>query len=297
MTHYTEIRDLQLLVALSRRKHFTRAAEDCGISQPAFSARIRSLEQDLGLPVVRRGNKFLGFTPDGELVLKWAMKILANAEGLRQEIEVSRGELTGVLKVGVVPTALPFAASVSTRLRVKYPGLNVQIQSLNAQQIAQGLHDYAIDAGITYDDEKEIAPLTFDAVYEETYVLLAPAALAPRAAGSATWIEAADLPLCLLTKDMRFRQIVDGVFEQVGVEPAPVLESNAFTPALAQVTSGSAATIAPQKLVDSLFLGEGVVSLSLKAPVIQKTIGVTTLDYEPALPAIKALRESIASSL
>lgn len=297
MNHYTEIRDLQLLVALSRRKHFTRAAEDCGISQPAFSARIRSLEQDLGVPVVKRGNKFMGFTPDGELVLKWAMKILTDSEGLRQDIEVSRGGLGGVLTVGVVPTALPFAASVSTELRIRYPGLNVHIQSLTSQQIARGLHEYSVDAGITYEDEKEIAGLRFDAIYRETYVLLAPASLAPRREGSATWAEAARLPLCLLTRDMRFRQIVDGVFERAGVAPEPVLESNAFTPALAQVTSGSAATIAPQKLVDSLFLGKGVVSLSLKAPAVKKTIGIATLDYEPALPAIKALREAMQSSL
>ena len=114
MDRYPEIRDLQLLLALSQRKHFTRAASDCGISQPAFSARINHLEQLLGVPVVRRGNKFLGFTKEGELVLKWARKVITDVEGMRQDIENARDDLQGVLTVGVVPTALPYAASIST---------------------------------------------------------------------------------------------------------------------------------------------------------------------------------------
>jgi hypothetical protein len=66
-----EIKDMRLLAALARHRHFARAAEASGISQPAFSARIRKIEERLGLPVVRRGNKFQGFTREGEVLLKW----------------------------------------------------------------------------------------------------------------------------------------------------------------------------------------------------------------------------------
>jgi DNA-binding transcriptional LysR family regulator len=293
MDRYPEIRDLQLLLALSQRRHFTRAASDCGISQPAFSARITHLEQQLGVPIVRRGNKFLGFTREGDLVLRWARKILTDAEGMRQDIEIARDDLHGVLAVGVVPTALPYAAAVSTSLRARYEHLTIQIQSLTSSQINRALHDFSIDAGITYRDEKELTALRFEDIYQEHYVLLSPLHLAPRKKGSASWAEAAQLPLCLLSKDMRFRQIVDEVFQVAGVSPEPVMETNAFTAAMVQVTNGSAATIAPQKLVDSLFLDQNSVSLALDNPVVEKTIGLATLDHEPALPAIDALREVI----
>jgi len=294
LDRYPEIRDLQLLLALSQRKHFTRAASDCEISQPAFSARINHLEQLLGVPIVRRGNKFLGFTKEGELVLKWARKVITDVEGMRQDIENARDDLQGVLAVGVVPTALPYAASISTALRAQYEHLTIQIQSLSSTQIARALQEFAIDAGITYGDDK--STFRFDSIYKEHYVLLSPLHLAPRSSGKATWAEAAKLPLCLLSKDMRFRQIVDEVFEQAGVAPEPVMETNAFTAAMVQVTNGSAATIAPQKLVDSLFLDQNSVSLKLERPTVEKVIGLATLDHEPALPAIDAMRAVIGIS-
>ncbi len=297
MDRYPEIRDLQLLLALSQRKHFTRAAADCGISQPAFSARIHHLEQQLGVPIVRRGNKFLGFTREGELVLRWARRILTDAEGMRQDIEVARDDLHGVLAVGVVPTALPYAAAISTSLRARYEHLTIQIQSLTSSQIARALQEFSIDAGITYRDERNAPTMRFEEIYKEHYVLLSPMHLAPRKNGTATWLEAASLPLCLLSKDMRFRQIVDEVFLVAGVTPEPVMETNAFTAAMVQVTNGSAATIAPQKLVDSLFLDQNSVSLKLEEPVVEKAIGLATLDYEPALPAIDALRAVIGVSV
>lgn len=296
MDRYPETRDLQLLLALSQRKHFTRAASDCGISQPAFSARIHHLEQQLGVAIVRRGNKFQGFTQEGELVLKWARKILTDAEGMRQDIELAQHELHGVLAVGVVPTALPYAAAISTALRQRYSNLTIQIQSLTSTQISRAINEYSIDAGITYRDTHELASLRFEEIYQEHYVLLVPTHLAPRESGTATWQEAAELPLCLLSKDMRFRQIVDEVFASAGVNPQPVMETNAFTAALVQVNNGSAATIAPQKLVDSLFLDKGSVSLMLTKPHVENTIGLATLDHEPSLPAIDALKAVINGS-
>ena len=296
MDRYPEIRDLQLLLALSQRKHFTRAASDCEISQPAFSARINHLEQLLGVPIVRRGNKFLGFTKEGELVVKWARKVITDVEGMRRDIENARDDLQGVLAVGVVPTALPYAASISTALRAQYEHLTIQIQSLSSTQIARALQEFSIDAGITYGDDKSNSSLRFDSIYKEHYVLLCPLHMAPRTSGKASWTEAAKLPLCLLSKDMRFRQIVDEVFEQAGVLPEPVMETNAFTAAMVLVTNGSAATIAPQKLVDSLFLDQNSVCLKLERPTVEKIIGLATLDHEPALPAIKALRVVVGLS-
>ncbi len=293
MITYPDIRDLQVLLALARRKHFTQAASDCGISQPAFSARIRHLEEDLGVPLVRRGNRFLGFTREGERVIRWASRLLADAEGLRQDMDVARGELRGRLVLGVVPTALPYAADISTRLRKAHPGLAIEIASQTSAQIVRALSDYSVDAGIVYRAYMEDTSLRFEPVYEERYVLLLSRELAPRSKGTVTWAEAASLPLCLLGKDMHFRRVVDDAFNEAGVNPEPVMETNAFTAVLAQVAIGAAATIAPQSLADSLLLSGKTVSLALVGPRVSQEIGIAVQDHELTLPAITALYEAI----
>lgn len=290
----TDLRDMQLLAALARHKHFARAADDSGISQPAFSARIRNLENSLKVPIVKRGNRFIGFTEEGEIVLRWAHKLLADADGLRQDIESARGELSGRLRIGVVPTALTFIAKLPAILRKRHPGLAIQILSANSQQIVQGLEDFTLDAGLTYLDSKFPSGLQFEPIYEEHYVLLAPPDLAPRASGDATWLEAAELPLCLLTPDMRNRRIIDEVFAEVGVSPVPVMETNAFTAALAQVATGAAATIAPELLADSLPVGENTVRLRLKEPVLSKSIGMVVAERDPVPPAVTALLKAVS---
>ena len=92
-----DIRQLQYLVALAREKHFTRAAEACSITQPTLSSRIRQLEQELGVPVVERGQRYLGLTPEGETVLKWAHAILDNCAGLTQDLAKMKSGLAGRL--------------------------------------------------------------------------------------------------------------------------------------------------------------------------------------------------------
>ena len=83
----SDFRDLKLLLALERNKNFSVAASECNISQPAFSKRISNMEYRLRLPLVRRGNNFIGFTQEGKLVLKWARRILSDAEAMQQEIK------------------------------------------------------------------------------------------------------------------------------------------------------------------------------------------------------------------
>jgi len=200
----------------------------------------------LGAPIVKRGNRFIGFTAEGEIVLKWAHTLLADADGLRQDIEAAKGALGGQLRIGVVPTALAYVATLPPKLRALHPDLSVQIISTSSIQITQGLEDFSLDAGISYLDEKIPGSLTSTPLYEERYVVVVPPAMAPRKSGAISWAEAATLPLCLLTQDMRNRRIIDETFETVGANPKPVMETNAFTAALAQVATGSSATSAPE---------------------------------------------------
>ncbi len=290
-----ELRDLELLVSLSRHKNFSHAAADCNISQPAFSTRIRKLEEEFKLPLVRRGNSFLGFTREGEVALKWARKLLADAEGMRQEINALRNNLDGKLTLGVIPTAMPFAALVSSQLRRKHPNLSIEIHSQSTRQITRRLNDFSLDAGIMYFDDAD--PDITVKLYEERYVLIAPQTLASGYKTQVTWAEAAQFPLCLLTPDMRNRQLIDAVFEQVSAVPTVVMEASGFSAVLAQVVSGNAATIAPVSVAETFLALSSTVQFDLVKPVMTHTIGLSIKDQSPVLPMVQALRQAIDASL
>lgn len=288
-----DLRDMELLVALARVKHFSRAAEECGISQPAFSARIRNLEKTYNVAIVRRGNKFQGFTKDGETLLKWAHRMLSDRASLEQELTGSEGSLGGQLMLGCVPTSLFFAAQVAGRLRRQHPDLLIDIRSMSSTAIRSGLQDYSLDAGLIYADITLASDLEITPAYEESYLLAAPKELAPRMNGSVTWKEAADLPLALLSKDMRNRALIDKAFASVGATPNPVMESNSFTAALVQVAEGIAATIVPRGLAEQVIAAKNSVLLEMRDPALVHAVGLATYRQATETSAVKALRAMI----
>jgi DNA-binding transcriptional LysR family regulator len=66
------VRYLEYIVALAKERHFARAASACNVTQPTLSAGIKQLEESFGVLIVERRQRFVGLTPEGELVLAWA---------------------------------------------------------------------------------------------------------------------------------------------------------------------------------------------------------------------------------
>ena len=193
------IRQLQYLVALAKTRHFGRAAELCHVSQPALSAAIQRLEEELRIAVVRRDHRFQGLTPEGERLLGWAQRILADWEGLRQEAARSRGSITGTLRIGAIPTTMPVVPLLTSQSCAAHPGIHQAVFSLSAEEIILRLDGFELDLGLTYLEDQRLGGFRVLALYRERYLLLAPNRGAFRGRAAMTWSEAAELPLCLLT--------------------------------------------------------------------------------------------------
>src|SRR5271165_2073763 len=222
------LRQLEYLVALARQKHFGRAAEACHVSQPTLSAALRLLEEDLGAPLVERGHRFVGLTPQGQLALEHAQRILANSENMRRGLEeVSKG-LTGRLRFGAVPTALPIVSQLTGPFHSKYPGVTVAVLSMNSKEIERGIDEFELDVGLTYLDAEPIERVRTKPVCAEEYMFLTPDSGPLARRRRVTWSEAATVPLCLLTSDMQNRRILDGIFRSVGASPTPSVETNSI---------------------------------------------------------------------
>ena len=282
-------KDLELMVALSQHKNFGKAASHCKLSQPAFSLRLKKMEKITQAPLVMRGNSFKGFTREGDLILNWANKLLADSESMRQEIQALKNIIDGRLVLGIVPTTMSFATKISAKLRKKNPNLSIEIHSLTSDEILKKIEKCTLDAGVIpiKNSDDHFA----DFLYEEHYVLIAPRTLAKSGNSHLTWEAAARLPLCLLTNDRYIKQHIYDTFEQVKINPKVVVEANDLSAVMAQVTAGNAATILPFSSVNYLAKMNSLLIFDLIEPVVVEKIGLVFNDQSALRPIALELRE------
>jgi DNA-binding transcriptional LysR family regulator len=100
------IRQIHYLLALAKTRHFGRAAEISYVSQPALSTAIQHLEEELGITIIQRGQRFEGFTEEDDRVLQWARILAQDWESMRQAAAQYSRQLTGILRIGSIPTTL-----------------------------------------------------------------------------------------------------------------------------------------------------------------------------------------------
>ena len=283
------IRQFEYLVALAREQHFGRAAEACHVTQPTLSAAIRQLEEELGAPIIERGHRYLGLTPQGKLAVEHAHRVLAEVESLRQDIEGLDKGVSGRLRLGVIPTALPIVSHLTTPFFARYPGVTVAVLSHTSQEIQRGIEDFELDAGVTYLDNEPLDHVRARPIYHEEYVFLTPASGKFAARASLTWAEAAEAPLCLLTPDMQNRRILDGIFRSVGATPKPTVETNSIFNLVSHASSGHWSAIVPRQLLQFFGIPDNTRALPLVEPTARRAVGFIVADREPLGPLARNL--------
>ena len=139
MATLTSLRQLQYLVTLSEKLNFTRAAEACFVAQSTLSAGLRELEDVLGAQLVERDRQTVLMTPIGLEVAKRARDILAATQDLVEIATQARTPMTGLLRLGVIPTIAPFLLPPALQvLRARYPDLRLALrEDLTANLLAR----------------------------------------------------------------------------------------------------------------------------------------------------------------
>ena len=280
---------LDFILALARERHFGRAAEACGVTQPTLSAGVKQLEEQMGVLLVNRGSRFQGFTPEGERVLEWARRIVGDTRAMREEINSLRHGLTGRLRVAAIPTALPMVAALTTPYRERHPNVQFTIWSRTSIEILELLDNLEIDAGITYLGNEPVGRVNTVPLYRERYRLLTSADAPLGNRETVTWAEVAQVPLCLLTPDMQNRRIIDRLLKSAGGESRPTLELDSMIVLFSHVRTGRWASVMPAKLAETLGLTETIRAIPILEPEAVQTIGLVVPARAPMMPATAAL--------
>jgi DNA-binding transcriptional LysR family regulator len=280
---------LDFILALARERHFGRAAEACGVTQPTLSAGVKQLEEQMGVLLVNRGSRFQGFTPEGQRVLDWARRIVGDTRAMREEINALRHGLTGRLRIAAIPTALAMVAALTTPYRERHPNVTFTVLSRTSIEILELLENLEIDAGITYLENEPVGRVNSVPLYHERYRLLTSAEAPLGNRDSVTWAEVAEVPLCLLTPDMQNRRIIDRLIKSTGHESRPTLESDSMILLFSHVRTGRWASVMPAKLAETLGLTDTLRAIPIVEPEAVQTIGLVVPSREPMMPITAAL--------
>ncbi|HEX6958308.1 MAG TPA: LysR family transcriptional regulator [Ferrovibrio sp.] len=280
---------LEFLLVLAREQNFSKAAEQCGVSQPTLSAGIKQLEDILGVMLVQRSSRFLGLTAEGERVLDWARRIVGDSRAMRQEVQALKRGLAGHLKIAAIPTALAMVSALTTPYRAKHPNVRFTILSRTSIEVLSMLENLEVDAGLSYIDNEPLGKMRSVPIYTEQYRLLTSTDSPLGDREEVTWNEVSQIPLCLLTPDMQNRRIINRLLRATGSEPAPTLESNSMIVLFSHVRTGRWASVMPEKLAETLGLTEQLRSIPIVDPDAAHTIGLIVPNREPMTPLTAAL--------
>jgi len=295
------VRKLNYLVTLAQERHFGRAAARCFVSQPALSAAIQSLEQELGVAIVQRGgNRFQGLTTDGMRILAWAQRILSACESLRQEVRPGHGpDLEGALKIGAIPATLPLVAKMVHHVLRAFPRVRHEIRTYSAAKIQRRLGNYELDLGISYLDDQRLREFVTVPIFCERYVLM----YSQRESGQevvhspqVSWAEAAHLPLCLFTGNLQCRQGMDAAFAQAGARALPLVETDSLTVLLGHILHAGFYSILPHSILcHGIFLDQGQALAVRPMESLRRDIGLVVRDEQPHGKVLEAVYPGWAS--
>ncbi len=166
--------DLRYIVALSRERHFGRAAEKCFVSQPTLSVAVKKLEDELGMPIFERSAGDIRVTPVGVQLIAQAERVLAEAARVKEIAQQGKDPLIGPLRLGVIYTIGPYLLPrLVPLLRERAPSMPLVIQENYTVRLVEALKRGDLDL-IVIALPMEEPSLAVQAVYDETFHVLAP---------------------------------------------------------------------------------------------------------------------------
>lgn len=278
---------LQVLAAVARCGSVTEAARELHYAQPTVSHHLARLEEEVGLPLIRRLGRGIQLTPDGELLARRATEILSRVASAEDELAERAGLRSGRVRVAGFQSALAtVVADAAARLQISFPGLEVSLEDLHpdlaCDQLRQGLIDVAV---IFRYDDKAPDGLHLQHLFDDPMYLVSHKPNQTLAGNhEARWIAGCD----------RCRQEMLHACRSAGFEPHIAYTSDDPVVQQSLVAAGLGVTTIPG-LSLQVYRAAGVEAS--KIPAFRRRISLATYGVPPHPPAVDAFVHAISQSL
>jgi DNA-binding transcriptional LysR family regulator len=279
-------RDLRAFLALAEQRHFTRAAEQCFLSQSAFSALIQGLETELGVRLFARSTRRVDLTAEGLLFAQSAQRLLSEFEQAHAELKDHAAMRKGRVSVAALPSlAAGWLPVVLHEFRSAYPGVTTELTDTLSdaclELVRRGRADFALCAAGAEMAGLEAEPLCADEFY---VVMHQDHPLARRKS-----LAAADLtgqPFIHLSHTSSVRQLLDAAMHPARIHG--IMEVSHLASVASLVANNVGISVIPF-LALFQFSSPRLVVRPLKEPKIVRTIYVIRQSDKPLSPAAEAL--------
>ncbi|MEM9887562.1 MAG: LysR substrate-binding domain-containing protein [Bacteroidota bacterium] len=166
------ISQIQYTLALERTGSFSKAAEVCFVTQSTLSTMIKRLENQIGLTLFDRKAKPICITSEGKALIEQFKIIYHEYENLTELIQTTKKDLSGTLKIGVIPTLAPFLLPLFLdRLVVNYPNIHFTIHEITTDSIIKALKVRELDVGILSIPVEQDAGLEQKSLFKEEFLV------------------------------------------------------------------------------------------------------------------------------
>lgn len=162
---------LEYIIAVNTHKHFARAAEKCFVTQPTLSMMIHKLEDELGVKIFDRSQQPVLTTKDGEEIIKRAKAVIGQAEHLKHYVNELKGEISGELRLGIIPTLAPYLLPLFLKsFHEQNPSLKIFVKEMVTDEIILKLRSGELDMGLLATPVNESQLEEHPLFYEEFFV-------------------------------------------------------------------------------------------------------------------------------
>lgn len=276
MTKLPSLRQLRYLVALSETRHFRKAAEAMGISQPSLSLQIGNLEDLLGVCLVERGRGPVTLTPEGREVLARATRAVDEVQGIMNLTAALKTGLTGTIRLGTTPTIGPYLMPfVVARLHARYPDLRLYIREVTQRDLRGELLAGGLDVILTQLPEGG-ADLTTRRLFREPLVLAVADDHPLAGRKEVTEADLADLNVLSLGPDYAMHSQIAGLCHQHGAVIARDYEGTSLDAIRQMVGMGMGVAFLPRLYARSEIdsRSSNVVVLPFRRSTVMRSVGL-----------------------
>lgn len=143
------LQQLDYIIAVDTHRHFLRASEKCFVTQATLSMMIKKLEDELGVKIFDRSKQPVTPTEIGIKIIAQARRTVSEAARMKELIREEKGEVSGELKIGIIPTLAPYLLPMFLKeFTSAYPQVKLNISEHTTASIIYRLKAGQLDAGI-----------------------------------------------------------------------------------------------------------------------------------------------------